>query len=393
MMGVTTGEKIGNAILVGGGTALALGGVAAHTVGAVMAADAAKKQLELDLGYRAHQSEVFTELVEKAKGMKGKIPRAAIENRGMVNSLLGASRSLSFYSASQFERLLSLYLDVLRRITHPYVVSDQAIKSSIIDALEEFNERFEPYTTFYPSIMTLFVKALSNRYLTDKSDSSDASLRDHWYKSILEVSDILFKNCIEKRNFEVEIDALRGKYLWLPEKNVIKDKGAVVFDALGEKDVFVCFAQSDYKVGDHDDNNIYEIVIGAWENKKIEIRVRSLGKAAAEISCKNTELDGKFLNPRRYRTFWVSLNKGLIQIGQGKDVGNNVLLSWQDPFPWKKINYIGIGSWLEPIRIKNVVLPWKKKKIKSVDDLFNLIDAARSDNKAIVPKRLKKTKD
>jgi hypothetical protein len=71
----------------------------------------------------------------------------------------------------------------------------------------------------------------------------------------------------------------------------------------------------------------YEIVISGWNNTQSVIRESSQGTNYAVTD--TTDI----LSPSEARPFWASALNGKIQLGTGHTVGDNVVMSWQDPDP------------------------------------------------------------
>ena len=46
------------------------------------------------------------------------------------------------------------------------------------------------------------------------------------------------------------------------------------------------------------------------------------------------------LNPNEDRPFWVDAKDGLVRLGKGNTIGNDIIVQWQDPSPLDPI-YIG----------------------------------------------------
>lgn len=357
--GWSGGSGAGSMIAAAGSLAFAGIGAGVYAAGAENAADAAKKRLEEKLGYRADDSPVYTEVAERAAGLKpGDIPQAAQENRIKItaqNGLLDQARRLSLENAKGFKAKLAIYLDILRCVSHPSVVADKSVKEGIYDALDEFQDTYSKYPDAYPKVMSLFVKAFSNNYLTDSSNQSEADRKDRWYLAILDICTNVFEEAFLKQNFEIDIAELRGEYLWVP-RQFADGKGSVTFEARGQNDILVCFAQQDYKVKDPN-NNIYEFDFGAWKNTTIETRIRSLGKPAIKISAADNHTYRQLmLNPRRFQSYWINFDNGLVEVGFGKVIGENMFMEWQDPFPWQNTTYIGFGSWNVPVTVRNIEL-------------------------------------
>ena len=73
-------------------------------------------------------------------------------------------------------------------------------------------------------------------------------------------------------------------------------------------------------------DNAYIIVIGSLGNTGCNIRRNWAEKVSlTQIGCK--------LDANKDREFWADFNTGLIRLGQGHVLGQNILLEWQDPNP------------------------------------------------------------
>ncbi|XP_046377746.2 uncharacterized protein LOC124149944 [Haliotis rufescens] len=95
------------------------------------------------------------------------------------------------------------------------------------------------------------------------------------------------------------------------------------------------------------DQDIYEIVIGGWENSKSVIREKKQGPILAHV-------DHVPLSGNKHLPFWISFSDGTIAVGAGTEVGTRQFMSWKDPTP-TQIGYVGVatgwgatGQWLFP---------------------------------------------
>ncbi|XP_076644265.1 uncharacterized protein LOC143354236 [Halictus rubicundus] len=83
------------------------------------------------------------------------------------------------------------------------------------------------------------------------------------------------------------------------------------------------------------DSNMYEIVIGGWENTMSAIKKNSEEPALAEVESKN------ILNNEQICNLWIQwLCDGLLNVGHQN---GEILMSYKDPNPFV-INYIGVGT-------------------------------------------------
>jgi hypothetical protein len=356
MSSFSGGGGAGEYIALAAGIGLTAGATYLHHKGASKAADAARKRLQMEMGYQCNDSEVYTELAQKAKGMYGYVPEIIQQNRDKVYTLLDEARDLSVFDDKDLGIILSSYMEILRLVNHQYILEEPSIKQRIIDKLSEIQSQINYLKNeeLFSKAMSLFIMAFSNTLLHDKKDSVDKYYKQEWYLVLSDLSEHLFNKVLKFFDTEMEIKGLYGEYVWLPENYTLKNgKGSIVFEASGNNDALVCFAQDNFEAKDPD-NKIYEIVFGAWDNEKVELRVRSLGRPAQETSGTTKKLKKGILHRKRFRFFWISIDNGTIKVGHGKIIGENILINWKDPFPWEDIKYIGFSSWNTPVTIQNI---------------------------------------
>ena len=196
--------------------------------------------------------------------------------------------------------------------------------------------------------MNMLIRALSNTYLINPESKQDQAARDSWYKTILEISTDIFKYA--KKDTAINLQPLYGEYVWFPAPLPLEDDGMVIFEANALGDVFIGFAQEPFRVR-NTDNKLYEVTLGGWENTRHVIRIKSLGKSAKTLT-KEENPDAMF-RQNKFEAYWVSLKNGLVRVGKGAP-GKNMIMEWQDPFPWKGIKYVGFSNWDIPITLRNV---------------------------------------
>ena len=80
---------------------------------------------------------------------------------------------------------------------------------------------------------------------------------------------------------------------------------------------------------------VYEIVISGWGNTQSAIRQKSQGKNQVTKSTRG------LLSRNKMVDFWADAVDGLVRLGKGKLVGQNVLMQWQDPNP-HVASYVGV---------------------------------------------------
>ncbi|PCJ12627.1 MAG: hypothetical protein COB04_17470 [Gammaproteobacteria bacterium] len=111
-------------------------------------------------------------------------------------------------------------------------------------------------------------------------------------------------------------------------------QGSVVFQAKGSNDIHVAFADNE-----HDTANLYEIVIGGWNNSKSVIRRYRAGAYEAST------YDNSAMIEDGWASYWAMISNGRISFGKGNVPGQNEQLSWQDPAPHTGIKWIGFSTW------------------------------------------------
>jgi len=336
-------DPVSSMVALGLKTVMAGAGVAAK-------ASAAGTKGMLKHMYRSHDSYVFTEGVQADTSAEASIPPEAERNAELIQMSITKMLRLNATYAPQFEELVSNYEDILRRINHPYVVSDSAIKLSIFDGISRMCAVYKTQQDYrlQDLFMNMLIHALSNTYLINPEDKQDQAARDTWYKTILEISTDVFK--FAKKDTAINLQPLYGEYVWFPATLPLEDDGMVIFEANALGDVFVGFAQEPFRVR-NTDNKLYEITLGGWENTRHVIRIKSLGKSAKTLT-KEENPDSMF-KQNKFEAYWVSIKNGLIRVGKGAP-GKNMIMEWQDPFPWKGIKYVGFSNWDVPIILRNV---------------------------------------
>jgi len=357
------------------GMGLALGGVAAQSLAAVQKGatdiaaaklrhESAKKSFEAQTKFRALDHYVYTEQVQRKLGAGVQIPQMAIQNMQIIQQkLMPEAEALNYRDVNMYLRLVDIYQEIIYRINHPFVVQDEAFKLKIYGGLKQLLYVLQD-TAFkavllppqdvnvaklrYSKLIELFTSALSNGYLVDSNNRKEMLAKEDWYNKMVELGYEIMKMAILYTNFAVTVPTLSGEYLWIPGQSEKTDTILITFEAKGRNDLFLCFAKEDTNVR-NTDNEIYEVVLGAWNNKKHEVRIKSLGRAAKFAAAQATRL-----HPRRFTKYWAMLNKGTITVGTGDQVGQNTFLTWKDPFPWKGISFVGISNWDTETEIRNI---------------------------------------
>ena len=123
------------------------------------------------------------------------------------------------------------------------------------------------------------------------------------------------------------------KYDSVHFKKLAEDK-AIVFTVRGKNDAHVGFFSEKKSCKINCTNEMYEIVIGGWDNSKSVIRRGSQGTSKVE------RVMHSLLNPNEDRPFWADAKNGLVRLGKGKVIGSNIIIKWQDNQPLDP-SYVG----------------------------------------------------
>lgn len=322
----------------------------------VAAGKTAREQAEL-AEYRDVNAYVYTDKMKNTVLGTSDIPPEAQANALEAKSKIELGGKWTPSSTDKFERLVSLYQQVVFLISHPYVVQDKSVKRNLFNAITSlYNARktlypgldYEGAQAAYNSLLNLLISAQDNKYLVDLDSPDESKQKDVWYTWINELTrDILAGHATTP----VELQPFHGEYVWLSETFPTPNNGIVVFEAKGLNDVMVAFGQSTSKTR-NTSNEIYEVNLGGWENTKTAIRVQSLDTPIAQFS-KDDQPDA-MLNALDFKRFWLGLRNGTITLGTGDIKEENKILEWTDVYPIKRLKYVGLSTWDAPISFKNV---------------------------------------
>ncbi|QQR49819.1 hypothetical protein IPF37_03185 [bacterium] len=324
-----------------------------QTKSAHLMAEASKARADAQFGFRAHNSYVYVEQPSKEFGASETIPAEAQQNAATVSQLLGETKKFTFSDPNNYSILLKIYIDILRNITHPFVVDSKVIKDNIFDDLDQARQYYPNNPDQLMVILDVLVRAYSNSYLVDEQNKRDKAAKDRWYFTIADIGKAFLNASLQDPDFVFTIPPLYGEYLWIPWEVKKPNIGWLIFEVQGQSDAFVCFSEDAVSVR-NTDTELYELVIGGWENSKNVIRIKSLGRSATEIDITKSALKTSQLSQRDFKAYWVGFNDGMISMGSGDQVGQNIIAEWQDPYPWKTIKFIGISTWDVPLQFRNV---------------------------------------
>lgn len=115
------------------------------------------------------------------------------------------------------------------------------------------------------------------------------------------------------------------------EKNVTEST-SIVFKVAACHDAHVLLHQD----GDDKENNIYEIVIGGWDNTKSVIRKQQQGTPVAVAHHMPLDCEKAF-------PFWLEWYQGILRVGTSTDIGAGQFMNFHDPNPIE-VNYISVST-------------------------------------------------
>jgi hypothetical protein len=104
----------------------------------------------------------------------------------------------------------------------------------------------------------------------------------------------------------------------------------VVFDVQAGNDAHVGFFSDAASSGE-----VYEIVISGWGNQQSVIR--ECNQCANQVTVATPGL----LDANSPTSFWADAIGGNVRLGTGSDVGENILMQWQDPAHHEAV-YVGV---------------------------------------------------
>mmetsp|Transcript_20169 Transcript_20169/g.26169 ORF Transcript_20169/g.26169 Transcript_20169/m.26169 type:complete len:581 (-) Transcript_20169:804-2546(-) len=145
---------------------------------------------------------------------------------------------------------------------------------------------------------------------------------------------------------ELHCDCVYGEYqIWKRQWGVpsppdmdaenVEEPGIVVkFKAKGEDNIVVALSPM---LGHCDSPGMYEIVIGGWKNTKSIIRRKAQGDECA------VSMEPRLCSPNHFTPFWAMQLNGVVSIGIGENVGENIVVAWKDPhsIPCSYVSFTG----------------------------------------------------
>ena len=117
--------------------------------------------------------------------------------------------------------------------------------------------------------------------------------------------------------------------------NVVSKITSFTFQVMSPNDAHVLLSS---QLSDASGVALYEISIGGWVNTQSVIcKAKDCGTIYSTASTVGV------VSGSQFKWLWVSWTGGVVAVGQGQTVGQNVFLSYTDPSP-TAVNYIGVAT-------------------------------------------------
>ncbi len=230
-------------------------------------------------------------------------------------------------------------------IKHFYPIRKEEMRDRIWSDLTALYKEGSTAADAQQELQDLLFLAYNNSFLTGM-DADAPTLRKTWINNIRKVA----TKALTNPNEDFMLCNCFGEYVALG-KLPKEGAGLITFEAMGENDLLIGFTKSKDKPIRNSAEELYEVGIGCWQNTKHVIRAENLGKSIVEVS--TDDAPDSQLPAQEFQKYWVNINQGHVAAGIG-DPGTNTFISWQDPYPTPKLNYIMASAWNAPITIKNI---------------------------------------
>lgn len=301
--------------------------------------------------FRASDSYVYIDKADRGSLGSAVISPESAEKISYVQSTLS---TLATPTIKTFATYISTVEKVILSITDLAVVGDANVRKQIYTTLQVM---FEAYSSFFPNpdarpaaihsqIMNILLSAYNNTFLNNELDTEEATVKKAWITWI----NSLVEPYLGLSNTEIIFEPMFGEYIWFPQP-IVDGKVMFTFQAKAANDIFIAFSPIKQAVR-NTSTDLYEVVLGGWDDTKSVIRVKSLDYSAAEVMTED------LLNTLDYQTYWIAFDNGLIKVGTGQDPtnANSMFFEWQDPYPNhdSPIKYIGFSCWNSPMTLKNI---------------------------------------
>ncbi len=321
-----------------------VGGEVFKGIGSMLSAKAEDKGIRR-LGFQGPGTYAFVGGIGKTSFAQVGAPEQAVINQKKVKDVL-----TKIDLQQDPGLILAAYRLIADLATHPKVFEGSNIQKKVVGALDiVYDARFgkkqdDEYST---KLLKLLINMKDNPYLFDISDEKGIKQKEQWYFNANQIAQGLIEK-FNKTEEGVAIPPLYGEYFWI-KLDSSKQKKTISFQAKTLNDINICFSPKRTDVR-NSNTPIYEIVIRGWKGTASVIRTKSLGTTVAEYKYSDAPEKTDVLDPDtlkklgqsfKFRKYKISVDEGHIVVYED----DKKILDWQDPYPVKNFEYVGIGSW------------------------------------------------
>jgi plastocyanin len=127
-------------------------------------------------------------------------------------------------------------------------------------------------------------------------------------------------------------------YRYTYRNGTVDLSAGVVFSVQARRDAHVVLSPINVEVGSQRGVEMYEIVLGGWENSMSSIARTKFGTLRRSVS------SDLLLRAYSGTDFWVQLDDATIKVGAGCTVGHGAFMEWTDPEPIPSVQYFGVAT-------------------------------------------------
>ncbi|MCB9492711.1 MAG: hypothetical protein H6679_00375 [Epsilonproteobacteria bacterium] len=141
------------------------------------------------------------------------------------------------------------------------------------------------------------------------------------------------------------------------------DRGAIKFRAkVASHDIHVIFSPELRIVPGQG----YQFIIGGWDNTNTVIR-RSYEDDNTRLLTVTRDENPEAMTQRgKWETYWISIDEGILLLGRGDNVGDNIVVACADPNPHKGLMYFGLSGWDNPVEYADIqIMPLGEEYVQA----------------------------
>ena len=127
-------------------------------------------------------------------------------------------------------------------------------------------------------------------------------------------------------------------YRYTYRNGTVDFSAGVVFSVQARRDAHIVLSPHNTQVGAQRGVEMYEIVLGGWDNSMSSIARTKFGTLRRSVS------SDMLLRAYRGSEFWVQLDGASIKVGAGCTIGRGTFMEWIDPEPIPSVQYFGVAT-------------------------------------------------